>query len=100
MRTVFVIQDSGKNLLPAREFGKLQVMLTGKETTEHATLKIEEHLAFMRPDDYLLLIGNPLFIAIASAKAFDQCDGSVNFLLWEREEYRYRIERVELQKAL
>jgi len=93
--TVYVVMDSpGKNLLPAREYGNLHVMLTGKENNQQAIVKLEHALRDIRPDDYLLLIGNPVFIALASHIAFTLCDGRVNLLVWDRESYSYNCEKI------
>lgn len=90
MKTIFVVQNvNGKNLLPAKEFGKIRVMLTGNEPIIEAQGKlrwiIEEE---MGPDDYILIIGNPLFIGIAFTYALTRFH-TVKFLQWDRIEYKY-----------
>ena len=88
--TVYVIMDShGKNLLPAKEFGDLRVMLKGDESPTEATNKLERALSEMSHDDHLLLIGNPVFIALASHIALTKLDGEVKLLVWDRESYSY-----------
>lgn len=91
--TVFVIQDvNGKNLLPAREFGEICVILSGRESTDVAHLKLDTALSHMTTDDYLMLIGNPINIAIAAHLALSRL-GTVRFLRWNRDNYNY-IEEV------
>ena len=98
MNKVFVIQDSpGKNLTPARDFGEIFVMLRGKESSEEAFERLSRLMVNMLPADYLLLIGNPVYIAIASHIAFAVCEGKVNLLLWDREKQLYRCETVEIE---
>jgi hypothetical protein len=94
---VYVIQDvPGKNLLPAKEFGKLHVILSGKEVTQHAVWKLADDLSRMTSEDYLLLIGHPINIAIASHIALTALSGRVNFLVWDRVNYKYEKQEVEL----
>ena len=92
---VFVIEDArGKNLLPAMEHGELRVILSGKEEPWQAMEKLREGLSRMTSDDSLLLIGNPLHIAIASHVAFTRLGGKVRFLTWDRNRYAYNITEV------
>lgn len=94
MRTVFVIQHvEGKNLAPARDYGEIQIILSGKESARVATEKLTEVFKRMRPDDYVLLIGHPLNIAIAGHIVFTK-HAVVNFLVWDRDHYRYNCEPV------
>jgi len=96
MKTVFIIEDvKGKNFLPAKEFGDLRVILTGKEDVDQAMDKIRHTLVNMTADDYLLLVGSPIHIALAShyvLKAF----GRANFLVWCRDYYRYNCEEIRI----
>ena len=95
---VFIIQDSaGKNFEPAKEFGELTIILTGRETVIEAINRLEHYLESFTGDDYLLLVGSPLFIGIASALAWNLClSGHIQFLVWDREHYKYNVEKVEL----
>ncbi|TAK94337.1 hypothetical protein EPO05_06480 [Patescibacteria group bacterium] len=94
MRTVFVIQDvNGKNLLPAGEHGKLRVILSGREDPETAMSKLQDAMEGFTSIDFLLLIGSPINIALAAHIALRKL-GSVNFLVWDRTNYRYNIERI------
>jgi hypothetical protein len=95
---VYVVMDPrGKNLLPAKEFGELQIMLTGRESNKDAWGKLMHDLGDMQSEDYLLLIGNPVFIGMATHLAIsyfmDRDLGQVNFLVWNPKKYEYRIER-------
>lgn len=95
-RKVYIIEDvHGKNFLPAKEFGDLRVILTGKEILHHAQHKIYAAVESMAPDDYILLVGSPLHIAITSFRALTRLK-RVNFLVWRREEYRYEHQIVEV----
>lgn len=96
---VYVVQDArGKNLQPAREFGELQVMLHGRTSNKTAYAELVGQLISMRQCDYLLLIGDPMYIAMAShitLSMFSQNGfGEVQFLVWDREHYNYKVERI------
>ena len=92
---VYIVQDSpGKNLLPAKEFGELFILLTGNETTTQAIEKLKTKLNLFGPNDCLLLIGNPLYIGIATHIAL-QKSPQLNVLLWDRDHYRYNKETIK-----
>lgn len=94
MRTVFVIQEvNGKNLLPAKDHGELNVILSGHETAEVATAKLRYAISAMTSADFLLLIGSPRNIAIAGHLALTKLK-DVNFLIWDRNKYSYNVERI------
>jgi hypothetical protein len=51
----------------------------------------------IRPQDYLLLIGNPLHIAIAAQVARKQLGGQghpLKVLIWDRESQTYTEEKI------
>ena len=99
MNRVFVIQDvHGKNLLPAKEHGALEVILSGRENPQDAEHKLRESLCRMTDQDFLLLIGSPLNIALASHIALSLLEGKINFLVWDRIHYIYQLERIELHE--
>ena len=99
MKTVFVIQDSsGKNLEPAKDYGDLLIMLTGREQNGEAATKLIKHLEDFDPcTDFLLLIGNPVFIALSMMILTDVAHEhrhKINLLIWDREHYIYRVEGI------
>lgn len=95
-RRVYIIEDAhGKNFLPAKEFGDLRVILTGKEDLSHAQNKIWAAVEAMQPDDFVLLVGSPLHIAITSHYALVRFK-KINFLVWNRECYKYDHRIVEI----
>lgn len=92
---VYVVMDPrGKNLLPAKEFGELYIMLNGREPNDFALERLRESLAHFRETDYLLLIGNPVFIGLASAIILERLK-RVNFLVWDPHHYNYKLEKIE-----
>lgn len=97
MSKVFVIMDvPGKNLLPAKEYGDLRVILHGKENNVTAYSKLDQVLSVeFSEKDFLLLIGNPIFIAMASSILTEYHPiGKIQFLVWDRQQYKYNVERI------
>lgn len=95
-RKVYIIEDvHGKNFLPAKEFGDLRVILSGKEELNHAQRKIYHVVESMSAEDSILLVGSPLHIAITAYRAL-ALHKRVNFLVWCREEYKYEHRIVEI----
>jgi hypothetical protein len=94
MPICYVVQESqGKNLLPARDHGEIQVMLTEHDVRKglhHCTLKLREKMADFRCDkDFLILIGDPVFMGIAMVFASEMSEGDFQILRWDRERYKY-----------
>lgn len=89
MKTVFIIENvSGKNFLPAKEFGDLRVILTGKEDVDQALNKIRHSLVAMKCDDFILLVGSPVHIALTCHYVLSSFK-EINMLVWNRDFYRY-----------
>jgi len=94
---VYVIQDSpGKNLEPAKAYGDLTIMLTGKETNGEGAEKLQAHLGEFTSKDYILLIGKPTFIAMACIYAALMLDDGdvLQVLVWDRDHYVYNVEKI------
>ena len=69
--TVYAIQEvRGKNLLSATEFGELKFILSPRENimfeTRDVVEQIHNKLQNFSDEDYLLLIGDPIAIGIAT----------------------------------
>lgn len=73
----------------AEAFGDVTELLRPEAKPEdpHVIAEIHRKLARMRNTDYLLLIGNPVLIGIATAIAGSYTDGIVNMLQWRRSGY-------------
>src|SRR6266550_8883140 len=88
--TVYVIQDPGsKNLENARKFGTLEVILTGKEDPARGTRLLTNIMMGVRPIDYLLLLGSPLFIGVAMHAGLLALNGKLNVLVWDKQHLEY-----------
>ena len=90
---VYITQECfGKNLLPAKEFGELAVLLGPNQLvldTSFAISELKERLHTFSDDDYILPIGDPVTIGLATAFAAAFNKGRVKFLKWDRQEQRY-----------
>lgn len=102
-RQVYVVQESpNKNLLPAAEFGEVTVLLPPGNVVFSAAptvRRLREGLKAFSDSDYLLLIGDPAAIAIASAIAAEYNRGHMNLLKWDRQEQKYFTVEVNLNKG-
>ena len=90
---VYVTQECfGKNLLPAREYGAMIVLLGPQQLvldTSHAIAELKEKLFDFNDKDFILPVGDPVAIGLAAAIAAGYNQGKVAFLKWDRQEQRY-----------
>ena len=100
--TVFVIQNQQRrdgdgqlrdvyDYSPAEEFGEIEFLLSPTAapwSPEPVIAELREKLSGFSQDDYLLLSGNPVLMALASMIAADEA-GTVNFLQWHGRDRRY-----------
>ena len=92
--TVYVVQEvSGRNILSAEKFGKLELLLPeGSQlvlSTGPTVRRLNYKLRNFNDDDYLLLMGDPSAIGIACAIAATQNRGRFKCLKWDRRDYKY-----------
>ena len=91
--TVYVVQEGkNMNLLPATEFGKIEVLLPPGQvifSTSPTVKRLKEGLRKYTFEDYLLMIGDPAAIALAGAVASFICNGRMKLLKWDKQEKRY-----------
>lgn len=99
MRTVYIVQDSpGKNLLPAKKFGKFQVLLSLRDLKQSPDIilqKLGDRLIDIKENDYVLLIGDPLAIGLTMIVVLDLVN-KINVLKWDRRSYKYDVVEVEV----
>lgn len=96
---VFIVQETPKiraaspDLLDALNYGELVVLLgvgEGEETTGvYVVNRMNAMLKDFDDDDYLLLLGNPVSIAIASAAAARYNKGRFRCLKWDKRRGTY-----------
>lgn len=82
------------NIAPAEQFGEVVMLLppgsqffAAAETTR--ILKARLHELDYQAGDYLLPLGNPVIMAVASAVAARRSNGCLNVLVWDRQTSSY-----------
>lgn len=98
--TVYVVQESpGKNLLPAAKFGNVEVLLPPGQLIFDVVPTIailrEKLENYRGKHDYLVMIGDPIAIALASLIA-GEFDDTITFLKWDKQERQYVAVKAEL----
>ena len=99
--TVYVVQEvTGRNILSAKEFGELKLLLPeGNQvvlSSQPTVNKLRRKLKDFCDDDYLLLMGDPVAMGIACAIASDVNRGRIQCLKWDRMEFKYYPVRFNL----
>jgi len=113
MNTVFVTQypmrrDARGDLVPvhditpAAQFGELNILLPGGPvvlSTEHLVRTCKDKLSQFGDTDYLLCMGDPAVIAVASSIAAMKNGGRYKLLIWDRRSHVYLPVSVDLYRA-
>lgn len=102
MSKVFVVQDtrryeagayvSAHDLTPAEQYGELIYLLSPTAAPwkpEGIITELWDKLEDFSDDDYLLMVGNPVLIGLATAVACDVNKGRVRFLQWHGRSQSY-----------
>ena len=98
---VYILQDKpgtrdGRpkiNIIGASEYGRLKVLLP--ETSQiilspgPLVFKLRKMLRDYKPEDYLLLTGDPAIICVACSVVSDITNGKYNLLKWDKQERTY-----------
>ena len=99
--TVYVIQEiSGTragnpkiNILGATEYGVFKFLLPEFSQIIFSPgpliYKLRQSLKNYRPNDYLLLTGDPAIIGVACSIVSDITNGKYNLLKWDKQERKY-----------
>lgn len=80
------------DLSAAEQFGELEFLLSPSHKpwpAAPAAASLHLGLEHYTDEDYLLLVGNPILIGMATACASYWNDGRVNFLQWHGKDQRY-----------
>ena len=100
-RIVYLIQDvpgtqAGTpkiNIVGAREYGEVKSLLPELSQIIFSPgpliFKLRKLLKDFKPDDYLLLTGDPAIIGVACSIVSDITNGKYNLLKWDRQERKY-----------
>jgi hypothetical protein len=102
MPHVYITQDFGdKNLIPARKYGTIRVLLPPTRqivfSSAPSVRRLREGLKNFSDEDYLLLIGDPAAIGIATSIASEINRGRFKLLKWDRQEADYFEISVDLR---
>lgn len=101
---VYVVQEVlGKNILPAAEFGQIEVLLPPGQIAFQPGPSIErlcQKLKNITAKDHLLLIGDPAAIALAAIIAGKYTGGELQFLKWDRECKQYFVIKVNTNEEV
>jgi len=100
-RIVYVIQEiagtkAGNpkiNIMGASHYGKFKFLLPEFSQIIFSpgplVYKLRQGLREYKPDDYLLLTGDPAIIGVASSIVSDITNGKFNLLKWDKQERKY-----------
>ena len=99
--TVYVIQEiagtrEGRpkiNIMGASQYGSFKFLLPELSQIIFSPgpliMRLRQGLKNYRPNDYLLLTGDPAIIGVACSIASDITNGKYNVLKWDKQERRY-----------
>ena len=100
-RTVYIIQEipgtaSGNpkiNIMGAAKYGEFKFLLPELSQMIFSPgpliFKLRNLLKNFKPDDYLLLTGDPAIIGVACSIVSDMTNGKYNLLKWDKQERQY-----------
>lgn len=104
MATVFIVQESpGKDFALAHTFGDVQVLLEPGDVTLSSAVTVRKLKAMLKDfsdEDYLLLMGDPVAIGIATTIASNVNNGRVKLLKWSRMHSCYAPISVDFNKKV
>jgi hypothetical protein len=105
---VYVIQEiagtrEGRpkiNIIGASQYGSFKFLLPELSQIIFSPgpliLKLRQSLKDYRPDDFLLLTGDPAIIGVACSIVSDITNGKYNLLKWDKQERRYYPIKINL----
>jgi hypothetical protein len=109
---VYVVQETTRkingewqrvhDLTPALAYGELSILVSKKRymtiNSQPIINEFKRKLQKFSDDDYLLLIGDPLLIGLATTIAAQMNRGRVNLLKWDRETTQYLMVPCDIYK--
>ena len=88
------------NIIGATNYGELKTLLPELSQIIFSPgpliFKLRKLLKDFRPDDYLLLIGDPALIGVACSIVSDITNGKYNLLKWDKQERKYYPIKINL----
>ena len=96
---VYVIQENPRiNILPAQKFGKLNFLFNATYQIQFSSGQVSRlcktKLSKFSDEDYLLLIGHPILIGLATMWAAEWNKGKVKVLVWDRQQHQYYVNHI------
>lgn len=80
----------------AERFGTVKLILgSGRKLTVEDTPIIKAALDDFTTDDFLVLMGSPLQIGLATHFAMERTDGKVTFLIWDHYIKDYKMQEID-----
>jgi len=92
--TVFITQEMrGRDITDATSFGDIEILVPAGEQASFSTQpiirQINRKLSKFSDDDYLILAGDPVVIALCACVAAKNNRGKFKMLKWDRQEGKY-----------
>jgi len=88
------------NIIGASEFGTLKVLLPENAqiilSSGPVVFKLRQLLKDYKPQDYLLLTGDPAIIGVACSIVAEVTNGKYKLLKWDKQERRYYPIEIDL----
>ena len=88
------------NIMGASKYGELKILLPELSQIIFSpgplVFKLRKLLKDFKPDDYLLLTGDPAIIGVACSIVSDITNGKYNLLKWDRQERKYYPIKINL----
>jgi hypothetical protein len=101
---VYVVQEvPGRNVMAARQYGELSVLLPGGDVvlSPGPTMrKLQNALRHFTDDDYVLLMGDPVAIGMSCMVASDANQGRVKLLKWDRQTHIYYAVQTDMYRKI
>lgn len=102
--TVYVVQEVPKfDISKAEKYGRIQCILPPGNmsySTDATYKKACENLKSFGPDDFLLLIGDPVAIGLCFTIAAALADGKLQLLKWDNRQLEYKVVNVNIYSQI
>jgi hypothetical protein len=101
MKKVYITNTGGHNFSSAEDFGVLVPLTRGNINpvqTDRLIVDMLEELKDSSADDYLLISGHPVTVAVASSILFS-LHGVVNMLIWNKHSFSYNVRSISSKQV-
>ena len=99
--TVYITQDApSRSFSPARKHGELELLFPAKAQVLLSAMptyrKLQRAMKTFSDDDFVLLSGDPIIMALAINVALEANDGRAKILKWDRYLFDYGLIEMNL----